>query len=148
LSEARRAVSDLRSDELERHELASELPEIAAKMAASGPAETRVQVVGTPRRVSPVIEKNLLRIFQEAMANAVKHAAARNIYIKLRYGSDCLMLSVQDDGSGFDTEQIIPLGVGHYGLTGMRERAERIGGRLTLKSQLGQGTELLVEVPL
>ena len=148
LSEARRAVSDLRSDELETHELAAELPEIAAKMAATATAEAKVQVVGTPRRLSPVIEKNLLRIFQEAMANAVKHAAARNIDIKLRYDPDRLMLSVQDDGSGFDTENIIPLGVGHYGLTGMRERAERIGGRLTLKSQLGQGTELLVEVPL
>lgn len=148
LAEARRAVSDLRSDALERHELASELPEIAAKMAASAAAEAKVQVVGTPRRLSPVIEKNLLRIFQEAMANVVKHASARNIDIKLRYGPDSLMLSVQDDGSGFDTENIVPLGVGHYGLTGMRERAERIGGRLTLKSQLGQGTQLLVEVPL
>jgi len=148
LSEARRAVSDLRSDELERHELAAELPEIAAKMAATAAAEAKVQVVGTPRRVSPVIEKNLLRIFQEAMANAIKHAAARNIDIKLRYESDSLSLSIQDDGSGFDTDNIIPLGVGHYGLTGMRERAERIGGRLTLKSRLGQGTELLVEVPI
>ena len=148
LSEARRAVSDLRSDELERHELAAELPEIAAKMAATAEAEAKVQVVGTPRRLSPMIEKNLLRIFQEAMANAVKHAAARNIDIKLRYESDSLMLSVQDDGSGFDTENIIPLGIGHYGLTGMRERAERIGGRLTLKSQIGRGTELLVEVPI
>jgi len=68
--------------------------------------------------------------------------------LELRYDADRLLLSVQDDGSGFDTENIIPLGVGHYGLTGMRERAERIGGRLTLKSQLGQGTHLLVEVPL
>jgi len=148
LSEARRAVSDLRADELERHELAAELPEIAAKMAATAAAEAKVQVVGIPRRLSPVIEKNLLRIFQEAMANAIKHAAARNIDIKLRYETDLLQLSVQDDGSGFDTENIIPLGVGHYGLTGMRERAERIGGRLTLKSQLGHGTQLLVEVPL
>ncbi|PWT94536.1 MAG: hypothetical protein C5B55_02550 [Blastocatellia bacterium] len=148
LSEARRAVSDLRSDELERHELAAELPEIAAKMAATTAAEAKVQVVGTPRRLSPVLEKNILRIFQEAMANAVKHASAKNIEIKLQYDADALMLSVQDDGSGFDTDNIIPLGVGHYGLMGMRERAERIGGRLTLTSQLGRGTELLVEVPI
>jgi signal transduction histidine kinase len=81
------------------------------------------------------------------MANAVKHAAATNINIKLRYEPDSL-LSVQDDGSGFDTGKTIPLEVGHYGLTGMRERAERIGGRLTLTSQLGEGTQLLVEVPI
>jgi signal transduction histidine kinase/ligand-binding sensor domain-containing protein len=148
LSEARRAVSDLRSDNLERHELEAELPQIAARMASSATTEANVQVVGTPRRLNPAIEKNLLRIFQEALANAVKHAGAHKIDVELRYAPDCLMLSVRDDGSGFDAEKIIPLGVGHYGLTGMRERAERIGGRLTLKSKLGEGTELLVEVPL
>ena len=148
LSEARRSVSDLRSDELERRELAAALPEIAERMAASAALETHVQVIGTPRRQNPVTEKNLLRIFQEAMANAVQHAGARRIDVELRYSSDHLVLWVRDDGSGFDTEKIIPLGVGHYGLTGMRERAERIGGRLTLKSELGLGTELLVEVPL
>jgi ligand-binding sensor domain-containing protein/two-component sensor histidine kinase len=148
LSEARRAVSDLRSDELERRELATALPEIAERMASTATLDAHVQVLGTPRRMNPMTEKNLLRIFQEAMANAVKHADARTVEVELRYGLDCLVLWVRDDGSGFDTAKIIPLGVGHYGLTGMRERAERIGGRLTLKSKIGQGTEVLVEVPL
>jgi len=76
LAEARRAVSDLRSDELERRELAAALPEIAERMASSAALEAHVQVLGTPRRMSPMTEKNLLRIFQEAMANAVKHADA------------------------------------------------------------------------
>lgn len=147
LSEARRAVVDLRSDELERLELAVAVPEIADKMAVNAALQTRVQVVGTPRRLGPLIEKNLLRIFQEAMANAVKHAEAQTIEVELRYDTDYLILRVCDDGSGFDTRKIIPFGVGHYGLTGMRERAERIGGNLILRSQPGEGTELLVEVP-
>ncbi len=148
LSEARRAVTDLRSDELEDRELAVLLPQIAERMAAGVSVKTYVQVLGTPRKLTPMTEKNLLRIFQEAMANAVKYAEAQTIDVELRYGRDYLVLWVRDDGSGFDTELIIPLGVGHYGLTGMRERAERIGGRLTLKSKIGQGTELQVEVPL
>lgn len=147
MAEARRAVTDLRSDELERQELAVALPEIAAKMASSIAVQANVQVVGTPRRLNPMTEKNLMRIFQEAMANAVKHAQARTIDVELRYDPDHLILRVRDDGSGFDTKKIIPFGVGHYGLTGMRERAERIGGRLILKSRPGEGTEVSVEVP-
>ena len=65
----------------------------------------------------------------------------------MNYGAESLSLRVRDDGCRFDTSQIIPLGVGHYGLTGMRERAERIGGHLSLKSKAGEGTELLVEAP-
>ena len=148
LSEARRAVGDLRSDELEERELAVALPQIAERLAAGAALAAHVQVVGTPRKLSSTTEKNLLRIFQEAMANAIKHAGARTIEIELRYDLDYLVLCIRDDGSGFDTERVIPLAVGHYGLTGMRERAERIGGKLTLKSKLGQGTELLVKVPL
>ena len=86
-------------------------------------------MVGTPKRLSPLTEKNLLRIFQEALANALKHAHARAIDIELRYEREDLVLRVRDDGRGFDAESAIPLGIGHYGLTGMRERTERIGGR-------------------
>jgi signal transduction histidine kinase/ligand-binding sensor domain-containing protein len=147
LAEARRAVGDLRSDELERAELQAALPAIAKRMAANSAVQPSIQVVGTPKRLSPLTEKNLLRIFQEALANALKHAHARAIDIELRYDRDVLALRVRDDGRGFDAERAIPLGVGHYGLTGMRERTERIGGSLTLKSAPGQGTELLIVVP-
>jgi ligand-binding sensor domain-containing protein/two-component sensor histidine kinase len=147
LSEARRAVADLRSDELERRELATALPEIANRMAQTAGLKASVEVIGTPRRLNPTTEKNLLRIFQEAMANAIKHAHARSIDIELSYNPDQLLLQVKDDGGGFDTKEIIPWGSGHFGLTGMHERAERIGGRLVVKSQPGRGTELVVEVP-
>lgn len=147
LSEARRAVADLRSDDLEQRELAEALPAIAGQLTARSPLQTHIEVTGTPRKLNPMTEKNLLRIYQEAVANAVKHAQAHHLEITLGYGTENLSLRVRDDGCGFDTSQIIPLGVGHYGLTGMRERAERIGGHLKLTSKAGEGTELLVEAP-
>lgn len=147
LAEARRSVTDLRSDDLERRELAAALPEIAGRLTATAALQTRIEVSGAPRPLNPMTEKNLLRIFQEAVANVVKHAQARNLEIELRYGANSLTLRVRDDGCGFDTDKIVPLGVGHYGLTGMRERAERIGGHLMLKSKPGEGTELQVEAP-
>jgi signal transduction histidine kinase len=146
LAEARRAIADLRSDELECPELAAALPEIAQRVAAA--LKTRVQVVGAPRKLSPAMERNLQRIFQEALANTVKHAQARTVDVELTYTPDSLALRVRDDGRGFDPESLSPSASGHYGLIGMRERAERIGGHLTLHSRPGEGTEMLVEVPL
>ena len=147
LSEARRAVSDLRSDELEREDLSKALPEVAKRLVGGSGIRTTIQVLGTPRRLSPVGEKNLLRIFQEAMANALKHAQADAIDVELRYGSDDLALRVSDNGRGFDAGKTLSLAVGHYGLIGMHERAERIGGRLNLRSSPGEGTELSITVP-
>lgn len=148
LAEVRRAVGDLRSDEIEKQELPTALPAIARKMAANSAIQPSVLVVGAPKRLNAVTEKNLLRIFQEALANAIKHAHAQAIDVELRYEREDLVLRVRDDGRGFDAETAIPLGIGHYGLTGMRDRAERIGGRFTLRSAPGEGTEVLIIVPL
>jgi signal transduction histidine kinase/ligand-binding sensor domain-containing protein len=147
LAEARRTLTDLRSDELEGTELTVALPEIARRLAGGSSVRTAMHVAGTPRRLGPVAQKNLIRIFQEAMANALKHSHAASIEVQLRYEDAGLVLAVKDDGRGFDAERAIPLAVGHYGLTGMRERAERIGGRMALTSAPGQGTELVFFVP-
>jgi signal transduction histidine kinase/ligand-binding sensor domain-containing protein len=147
LAEARRTLTDLRSDELEDTELTVALPEIAERLVGASTVRTLIHVAGTPQRLGPVTQKNLVRIFQEAMANALKHSHAQNIEIQLRYQEAGLVLAVKDDGRGFDAERAVPLAVGHYGLTGMRERAERIGGRMTLTSAPGQGTELSIFVP-
>jgi signal transduction histidine kinase/ligand-binding sensor domain-containing protein len=146
LAEARRAISDLRSSDLESLDLSAAVPEIAARLAAA--LQTRVQILGAPRKLSPTTETNLLRIVQEALANIVKHAGARTVDVELSYTTDHLALRVRDDGHGFDPETLTLTGSGHYGLIGMRERAERIGGHLTLNSRPGCGTELTVEVPL
>jgi signal transduction histidine kinase len=147
LAEARRTLTDLRSDELEGTELTIALPEIAKRLVGGAAVRTAMHVAGTPQRLGPVTEKALIRIFQEALANALKHSHAGSIDIQLRYEEAGLVLAVKDDGRGFDAERAIPLAVGHYGLTGMRERAERIGGHMTLTSAPGQGTELVISVP-
>jgi len=147
LAEARRTLTDLRSDELEGTELTVALPEIAKRLVGGSAVRTAMHVAGTPRKLGPVTQKTLVRIFQEAMANALKHSHAESIEVQLRYEEAGLVLAVKDDGRGFDAERAIPLTVGHYGLTGMRERAERIGGRMAVTSAPGQGTELVVFVP-
>ncbi len=148
LAEAYRAVRDLRSLALETRELAEALPEVARLTTAGTDITLDIKVVGTARKLSAVAEDNLLRIFQETIANAVKHGKAGKIEAELRYDSNCLSLRVVDDGCGFDTEKAFFLGEGHYGLLGMRERVDRIGGEMALNSKPGQGTEVLVRVPV
>jgi len=146
LAEARRAIVDLRSDSLESRPLELVLPELAGRVAPSLP--THVEVIGTPRRINPVAERNLLRILQEALTNAARHAGLCRVEVELRYAPDLLALRVTDNGSGFEPASAGGTESGHFGLIGMRERAERLGGRLTLNSKLGVGTELRVEVPI
>lgn len=103
LAEARRAIVDLRSDGLEQRALEDAVPEIAARVAPA--LHTRVEVVGTPRRINPVAERNLLRILQEALTNTVRHAGTCNIQVELRYAPAFLALRVCDNGSGFEPAQ-------------------------------------------
>lgn len=147
LAEARRTLTDLRSDELESRDLTVVLPEIVTRLAGASAVRTAVHVTGTPRRIGPVTQKTLIRIFQEAMANALKHSHAERIDVQLCYEETGLAMAVKDDGCGFDAERSIALTVGHYGLTGIRERVERTGGRMALTSAPGHGTELAVFVP-
>jgi len=146
LAEARRAIVDLRSEGLEPRALEDAVPEIAGRVAPA--LHTQVEVAGTPRRIHPVAERNLLRILQEALTNTVRHAGVCNVRVELRYAPDLFVLRVRDDGSGFEPAKAAGTETGHFGLIGMRERAERIGGRLTLYSKPGAGTELRVEVPI
>jgi signal transduction histidine kinase len=146
LSEARRSVWDLRSHLLENSNLMTALSEVAKLMAASARAAISVETSGTPRKLSPHIENNLLRIAQEALANALKHAHARHIAVHLNYQPASVSLRVTDDGAGFDAADRSVLYGGHFGLLDMSERAEKMGGRYAMISAPGQGTEIRVEV--
>jgi ligand-binding sensor domain-containing protein/signal transduction histidine kinase len=146
VAEARRYVWDLRSLALEKDDLPKALNEMARRLTADTSVQAQVQVTGTFRPLAPAIEDNLLRIGQEAINNAVKHAQAQRVLINLRFDAQSVQLGIRDDGRGFD-----PLAQnvdGHFGLVGMRERAEQIGGKLSIRSDQGSGTEVLVDVPI
>jgi signal transduction histidine kinase len=148
LTEARRSVMDLRASALEGHDLPAALSEAAPQWTAGSPVHIRVDVEGENRPLPEETEQHLLRIAQEAVTNAVKHAHASQVRIHLAMASRKLSLRVADNGQGFEQDEAFSEVGGHFGLLGMRERAERLGGELQLHSEPGQGTEVHVTVPL
>jgi signal transduction histidine kinase/ligand-binding sensor domain-containing protein len=146
LAEARRSVWNLRSGALEHADLAGALSEVAEQL--SGESTIIVQVTGTRRRLRPDVETNLLRIGQEALTNAVRHAQAHTIELTLAFGDGHVRLSVRDDGRGFDVESAGVSTAAHFGLAGMRERVRHLGGEFSLLSSAGQGAEVIVDVPV
>jgi signal transduction histidine kinase len=143
-TEARRSVWDLRAALLDEGDLATAL-RATARHLDGGPA-IRVEIAGEPRRLAGAVENNLLRIGTEAMTNAVKHARARRIDVRLEFAAAEVALEVRDDGCGFDASRSTTLAAGHFGWLGIRERAERIGGTLDVGSAPGSGTRVAVRV--
>jgi len=148
LTEARRSVMDLRSSVLENQDLAAALESGMRLWIAGAPVDISVDVTGPPAKLPEDVEQHLLRIAQEAVTNVVKHAGANKIVIKLHREARKLYLRIVDNGHGFEQGDAFSAVGGHFGLIGMRERAERVGGELRLASHPGEGTEVEVMVPL
>jgi ligand-binding sensor domain-containing protein len=146
LADARTSIWDLRSQAAGVEDLPSRLSRSCTRLAGASPAKVYLQVKGTYRPVAAKIEEELLRICQEAVANAVRHAAATRIDVQLIYAASRVSLRVRDDGCGFAASAN---GIeGHYGIRGMQERAGEIAAALVLESAPGKGTEVSVEAPL
>jgi signal transduction histidine kinase len=148
LTEARRSVMDLRSAALTDHDLAAALQSGVRNWTADTAMNVEVNVKGGFENLSEDMEHNLLRIAQEAVTNASKHAQASRIEVNLERTEKILNLRVIDNGCGFQTDDAFAGMGGHFGLIGIRERAERIGGEFRLESRPGGGTEVEVTVPL
>jgi signal transduction histidine kinase len=146
LVEARRSVWDLRSHLLENSNLVTAIGELARSMAANTQVAIPVETFGKPRKLPLQIENNLLRIVQEALTNALKHARARKISLRLNYTHVRMSVRVIDDGIGFDPNDRSLPWTGHFGLLDMRERAVKMNARLEVTSIPCKGTEILVEV--
>lgn len=143
LSEARRSVWDLRSHLLESSDVATALNEMVSSLGAAAQKKITVQASGTTRKLPAVIEHNLLRATQEALANALKHSGANTIIVALTYEAASIQLRICDNGKGFDYRNIGQPNGGHFGLLDMRERAEKIGAEFSLNSSPGIGTEIV-----
>jgi signal transduction histidine kinase len=145
LQETRRALKALRASPLDDLGLVLALGTLAEEMAAR--ANVRLDLCLPDERISlpPGVEQAVYRVTQEALANAVHHANAQVFTLQLAIDGTTLSLLVHDDGVGFDTKE--DRAAGHFGLHGMRERAQLVGGELTVDSRPGHGTtvELRIE---
>jgi signal transduction histidine kinase len=147
LEETRRSVRDLRSQALESRDLGGALTSIARQMTAGTRAEAQVRIEGPPRKLDAAAEHHLLRIGLEALTNAVKHAGATRIDIRLGFDPQNTTLAVTDNGRGLEPGPRTAARA-QFGLQGVRERVDKIGGVLEIDSQPGAGTRLAVTVPV
>lgn len=147
LEEARRSVMDLRSEALESRDLAGALTSLARQMTLGTSARVDVRVEGTVQRLDAAQEHHLLRIGMEALTNALRHADATRIDILLRFSADEVQLAVDDDGCGMGQGRMDLPGA-HFGLQGIQERADKLGGIVRIDSRPGEGTRITVIVPV
>jgi len=151
IAESRDAIRDIRSDTVAQNALPELLTraggELAQSQADRDVPTFGLTVEGERRTLTPVIREETYRIALELLRNAFRHAKAHRIETEIRYDADMLRLRIRDDGKGIDLKVLQVDGSGHWGLRGVRERAQRIGAKLDIWSEAGAGAEFQLTVP-
>jgi signal transduction histidine kinase/ligand-binding sensor domain-containing protein len=153
ITEGRAAIQDLRPEPAAQRDLPELLidagREVAESYKSNGHAPSyRVVVEGKQQDLSPMLQDEIYRISREVIRNAFAHAVASHIEVEIRYDHGQLRVRIRDDGKGIDAKTLQAGGQsGHWGITGMRERAQRIGAQLAFWSEAGAGTEVQLSVP-
>lgn len=145
LTEARRSVHAVGPAQLETARLPDAVAEVAARWAEEHGAAAEVHVDGDARPLHPEIEVSVLRIAQEALANAAKHARCTRVGVSLTYLPAEIILDVRDDGAGFDASRAAESG--GFGVASMQARAARLGGAVVIESEPGAGTTVSARMP-
>ena len=147
VDEGRNTVRGLRSSVDSAHDLKTSFSRIPQELGNHDGANFNVAVAGPSRPMRPVIRDEVYSICREAVVNAFRHSQARNIGVELEYSASQLRVVVWDDGCGIDSRVLESGRDGHWGLSGMRERAQRIGSNLKVRSRSGDGTDVELRVP-
>jgi signal transduction histidine kinase len=147
IDEARNAVRGLRPSSATSYDLEEIFSRLPEELAPSHQADFRVVVEGLPRTLRPVIRDEVYRIGREALTNVFRHSRANTVNVELKYGDHELQLVIRDDGRGIDLHVLESGREGHFGLSGMRDRAENIGASLKVWSSPDAGTEVGLSVP-
>jgi len=129
---------------LEEKPLAPALKDLIERMTTGTAMAARLSLRGEPRKLPPELETNLLRIGQEVLTNALRHARATEFNAELIFDSCDVRLNLRDNGNGFDPTKKHE----GFGLQGIRERAEEMGGRFSIESSEGNGTAIAIILPL
>jgi signal transduction histidine kinase/streptogramin lyase len=152
ITEGRDAVQNLRSSATVTNDLAAAIGALGQNLAAHENGDNTpafsIGVEGATRELHPILRDEVYRIAAEALRNAFRHADAGQVEVEIHYGEKELWLHVRDDGRGMEAK--VPQGqspAGHFGMHGMRERAEGVGGRLEVWSELDSGTEVELTIP-
>jgi signal transduction histidine kinase len=146
IAEGRTAIYDLRSSTTTTNDLAEAVKALGEELATPDSGTFRLELVGSPRDLYPIVRDETYRIVREALRNAFGHAEAHHIETEITYDRRALRLRIRDDGNGIPPEVLEKGRRDHYGLCGMRERARQIGGKLEIWSRPGAGTEIELSV--
>jgi signal transduction histidine kinase len=146
-TDVRHSVWGLRSRAAEKFNLVNALNVSSRQIANDAGIQIQIEMSGETQPLPETVEENLLRIGQEAITNAIKHSGAKIVKIELQFNPQQVVLEIKDDGKGFALENCPGPDEGHFGLLGMRERAERMGGTAYISSNPGTGTKVRVEIP-
>jgi signal transduction histidine kinase len=144
--EGRTALNSLRSSTTEKNDLAEGFRRATEDKLTNGSTAVAFSVIGEAKEMHPIVRDEVYRIGYEAIRNAYMHSGASRLEVELRYAQN-LSVTVRDNGVGIDPAVVKAGKEGHFGLQGMRERAERIDGKLTIRSSPTSGTEITVVVP-
>ena len=146
LAEARRSVQGLRPQLLRDGNIVTALDRLVRQLSGESQLRMQFSATGESPALTSDVESNLLRISQEAITNAMKHSGGNEINVRLALDSDSVQVTVEDNGAGFDPH-VSTLSRG-FGLISMQERADRIGGDLTILTKPGAGTKVHLLLPL